>query len=155
MPIFSAVGTIFSAFSGAGAASDAGAAQAAAYNYNAAVARNNAIAAQQAAEANAKQQQRLNDARLGKLTAGILHQGVLLEGTPLLMIQDEAAQNELEKQKILYRGQIQANQYNNQATLDSYNAQVAQSAGESRSNSIMTNGIFSGLGSVGSALFRN
>ncbi len=155
LPIFSAVGSIFNAFSGGQAASNAGEAQANAMNYNAAVANNNAIAAQQAAAANAAQQQRINASKQAKLEAGILHSGVLMEGTPLMLVEEEASQNELETQKILHEGDTRANNYRNQSNLDSYNASVARDAGDARSSGIITGGLFSGIGQIGSSLLKN
>ncbi len=153
--IASAVGGLMSSSASAGAASSAGESQAAAMNYNAAIARNNAIAAQQAAAANAKQQDRINLAREGKLEAGILHNGVLMEGTPLMLMEDQAAQGELDKQKIIYNGQVQANNYNNQAQLDEFNATQARSAGSNKSSGIMQSGMFDLAGTVGKSLFKN
>lgn len=148
-------GSVFSAFSGAGSAAAAGQAQQNAANYNAAVANNNAIAAQQAAAANAQQQARINSARQAKLESGLLASGVTMEGTPLLLVTEEAAQNELERQKILHQGQVQAANYQNQATLDQYNGSVAAAAGQNKSSSMITSGIFGGIGDVGKSLFRN
>jgi hypothetical protein len=155
IPIISGIGQVFTAFSSGGAASNAGDSQAAANNYNAAVARNNAIAAEQAAAANASQQERINMARQGKLQAGLLKSGVLMEGTPLMLVEDEAAQGELEKQKILHQGKTQAANYRSQATMDDYQGQVARSAGSSKSSGIINSGIFSGISTIGSSLLKN
>lgn len=153
--IISGIGQVFSAFSGAGSASNAGYAQQQAAQYNAAVARNNAIAAQRAAEANAKQQETINRAHTSQLQANLIKSGVLMEGTPLMLISQDAAQGELSKEKILHQGQVQAMNYMNEANMQSYQGDVAAQAGENRASGLMTSGIFSGFSTVGSSLLRN
>jgi hypothetical protein len=144
LPIFQAVGTIFGAVMQSNAASNAGQAQADAANYNAAVARNNAIAAQQAAAADARQQELLNNQRLGTMEAQIAKSGVVFEGTPLMLLQDETAQGSLQKQKILHRGQVEANQFQSQATMDEFSGRQAKAAGSSRAGSTLLTGVISG-----------
>ncbi len=146
---------LFTSSQQASAASQAGQAQANASYYNAAVQRNNAIAAQQAAAFNAKQQRKINLAREAKLEAGLLHSGVLLEGTPLLLLEDAAKEGGLEEAKIIHTGEVQASGAQAQAGLDTFSARSAQAAGETRASGLLTSGIFGAVGTAGSALLRN
>lgn len=143
---FGAMTSIYGGIQQAGAASAAGDAQAAAYNYNAQIAENNAIAAKQAALADSKQQHRVNAARHGKMVTQIIKQGVELNtGTPLLILSEDAAQGELEKQKILHKGELQAQNYRNEATLQRFYAEQAQAAAENQSSAAMSSGILGGM----------
>lgn len=155
MPIFSALGSVFSAVSQSSAASNAAQAQANAANYNAAIARNNAISAEQAAAANARQQARINSAKMGKLQVGLTGSGFTMEGTPLMLIESNAGQLELDKQKILWEGATQAQNYRNQATLEEYKGQVALQAGENQASGAMISGIMGGATTLGKSLLTN
>lgn len=143
---FGAVTSMAGGMQQANAASAEGEAQAAAYNYNAQIAENNAIAARQAALADSKQQHRVNAARHGKMVTQIIKQGVALgTGTPLLILSEDAAQGELEKQKILQKGELQAQNYRNEATLQRFYGEQAQAAAENKANAAMTGGILGGM----------
>lgn len=143
--VIGGVGSIVSGMSAASAAQAQADAQARAYEYNAAVSRNNAIAARQAALAEAQQQDRLNSARLGKLTTQIIKQGVALEGTPLLILDEEFEQGELESKKKIYTGEIQATNYQNDSNLQRFYASQARAAGESQASQSMLGGVIGGL----------
>ncbi len=146
LPMFQAVGTIFSAFSQSSASSNAGAQQQQAAEYNAAVARNNAIAARQAAEADALTQDTLNNQKMGTMEAQLAKSGVAFEGTPLMLLANEAGQGSLEKAKIKQRGEVQARNYEAQAAQDQYAGQQAAAAGNSKSGSTLLTGVLSGVG---------
>lgn len=155
IPIFSAVGSLVSSFASAGASSQAGAQQAAAAQYNAQVARNNAIAAQQAAEQNAKQQEKINAQRLAQLHTNLLHSGVTLEGTPLMLLDETAVQGALEAAKERYKGKIQAANYMSEAGMQDMAGQQALATASTRSNAAITSGLFTAGGTLGSSLFKN
>jgi hypothetical protein len=99
--------------------------------YNAAVARNNAIAARQQAAANAEAQGREARRRIGSARAGYGASGVALEGSPLDIIEQSALEAELDRQNILYAGDLKASGFESTATLE-----------ESRGKSAMTGSIF-------------
>ena len=76
-----------------------------------------------------------------------------LEGTPLLVLNEEVTQGALESDKILHRGKVQAAQYTNQATMDRYQGDVALSASQSQSQGTLLGGIFSGVSGLGRSLY--
>lgn len=142
------LGSIIGGISGAASARSSAASQAAAYEYNAAVARNNAIAARNAASATADQTERQNKSRLGKLQTEIIKQGVAMEGTPLLIIDEEVAQGQLERKKDIYKGEVQAVNYTNQSNLNMMYADSARTAGENQASASLLGGIFGGIGRI-------
>lgn len=99
--------------------------------YNAAVARNNAIAARQQAAANAQAQDREARRRIGAARAGYGASGVALEGSPLDIIEQSAMEAELDRQNILYAGDLKAQGFENTAELE-----------RSRGKNAMTGAIF-------------
>lgn len=143
---FGAVTSVFGGMQQASAAEASGEAQAQAYMYNAQVAENNALLAKKVAAADAAQQHRLNAARHGKLVTQIIKQGVELNsGTPLLILSEDVAQGELEKQKILYKGEAQAYNYRNEATLQRYYAEQSTAAASNSANAARTGGLLGGM----------
>lgn len=144
--LISGVGSVVSGVMGAAAAQDAADAQAAAYEYNAAVARNNAIAARDAANAEAEQVERQNKLRLGKLQTDIIKQGVALEGTPLLILDEEYEQGQLERSKEVYKGEVKARNYENDANLNMLYADSARQAGANKAGASLLGGVFGGIG---------
>lgn len=76
--------------------------------YNAAVARNQAIAHRQAAEAQAKRSDREQRLRAGSQRARFAASGVTLEGTPLDLMTDTEIEAQLERNMIIYNGEIGA-----------------------------------------------
>lgn len=143
---FGAVTSIAGGMMQANSARSAGDAQAAAYNYNAQIAENNAVIAKQTALADAKQQHRVNAARHGKMVTQIIKQGVELNtGTPLLILDEDAAQGKLEERKIIHKGDLQAYNYQNEATLQRFYADQAQAAAENQASGAMTSGILGGM----------
>lgn len=143
--VFSVAAPIAGGFAQASAARAEAQAQAQAYEYNAQVAENSALSARQAAAADAQQQRRVNAARHGKLIAQIAGQGVRIdEGTPLLIMDEDIAQGELERRKILHKGELEAYNHRNQAALQRYYAAQAHAAGENRARGAITSGLLSG-----------
>lgn len=143
---FGAMSSVMGGMQQASAAQASADAQSQAYMYNAQIAENNAVLAKKVALADAQQQHRVNAARHGKMVTQIIKQGVALDsGTPLLILAEDAAQGELEKQKILYKGEMQAYNYRNEATLQRYYADAAEAAGNNSANAAMTGGILGGM----------
>jgi len=124
VPFITAASAIFSAV---GALQQGRAAsQAAAYNSQ--INQQNAVIAQQQAEQQAGQQARENYLRLGAIRAAQGTSGGTGDaGSVLDVLADAGAQGELERQNILYQGQLAARGYQNTAALDAY-------AGERRRN---------------------
>lgn len=87
-------------------------------DYNAAVANNNAIAARQQAAANAEAQARESRRRIGSARAGYGASGVGLEGSPLDIIEQSAMEAEIDRQNILYAGDLKAQGFENTAALE-------------------------------------
>jgi hypothetical protein len=154
-PILSAVGTVVGAFSQAGAQSAAGQAQANAAYYNAAVAQNNANAAMQAAYAEKQTQDRKDRMAVENVRSKYLSSGIELEGTPLLVLSEEVSQRALESEKIIYRGKVQATQYQNEAGMYQYQGDTALAMSSAKSDSTILGGIFSGVSGVGRAIYSN
>ena len=153
VPIFSAIATIAGSVMQAGQQSASAQAQSNAAYYNAAVAQNNANAAMQAAYADKQQQDRQNRAHLEVVRSKYLNSGIELEGTPLLVLSQEASQGGLESEKILQKGRIQQANYTNQAALDRYQGDTALSMGQSQSSGTLLGGIFSGVSGLGRSLY--
>lgn len=147
--LMSGLGSIATGFAQSRAQENAGDARAQAYEYNAAVARSNAAAAMQAAEADAKQQARENARRLGTLRTGLVAQGVEMTGTPLLILDEEVQQGELETQKKLYKGKIQQTNYLNEANMADYAASQSRSAASNSAGSSLLSGFSKGFSSFG------
>lgn len=85
----------------------------------------------------------------------MLSSGFTMEGTPLMLVEQNAGQLELDRQKILWEGKVKAQNYQNQATLEDYNAQVALDAGEARASSAMTTGLIGAGTTIGKSLLTN
>lgn len=154
-PIISAVGTIFGAIMQSGAQSSAAAAQANASYYNAAVAQNNANAAMQAAYAEKQTQDRKNRMAIENVRSKYLASGIELEGTPLLVLNEEVTQRALDSEKILYKGKVQQAQYLNEANMSAYYGNTALSGGSTKATGTLLGGIFSGISGVGRAIYAD
>lgn len=141
------VSSIVGGSASANAAQAQAQAQAQAYQYNAQVADNNAIAARDAAQADVKQQNRVNSLKHGKLITQAIAQGVELSGTPLMIMDEDTAQGALESKKIGYKGEIQARNFQNQATMQRYYADSAIAAGDNQANAARSSGLLGAFGS--------
>lgn len=117
--------TVGTAFTTAGALYQGQQARAAG-DYNAAVARNNAIASRQQAEANAAAQQRKARMQMGAMAAAYGASGVTLEGSPMDVLEQSAAMAELDRQNILYSGELKAGGYEATAGLELMRGRAAQ-----------------------------
>lgn len=131
-----AVGTAVSV-AGAMSAADA---QAQAAEYNAMVARNNATAAQQQAQQTAEIQQRQARQQLGAISVGFGASGVTSEGSPLDVLASSASNSELDRQNIIYHGNLQAAGYGDEASLDAARVGSAQTAGLTNAAGLLLSG---------------
>lgn len=122
IPFLQIAGTVVSVI---GALSQ-GQAQSSAYEYNAAVAQQNAGVARDQAALQASQQERENKLRMGAIAAAQGKSGGTSSGSVLDVLGDVAAQGELERQSILYQGEINARGQMNTAALDRMSASNAR-----------------------------
>lgn len=107
--------------------------------YNAQIANQNAMIARNAAEYQAQQQQRAARIKIGQAEANYGASGITTEGSPLDVLESSARNAELDRQAIIYQGQVRAAGYTDQATLD-----------QMRSSSDLEGGIFKGFGAAAS-----
>lgn len=132
LPFFQIAGTVMSVFG----ALQQGSAASNAASYNARVAQQNAKIARDQASMQAQQADRENYLRLGSLRANAgASGGDVGQGSVLDVIGDVAAQGELEKQNILYRGELAARGYGNTAALDTYSSETSRTGGYLRAGS--------------------
>lgn len=122
LPVLSVIGTVVSVI---GAIQQGKAAKKAA-DYNATINLQNAQIARDNAQQQALQQDRQARLRIGAINAGQGKSGGTSEGSVLDVIGDVAGQNELERQNILYGGELTARGYTNTATLDTAQGKQAQ-----------------------------
>ena len=95
--------------------------------YNAKVAQRQADAEERAAAFESKQHKRKAEALLAKQRALVGASGVEMEGSPLLVAEDTAAQLAMEAQNIRLTGQRRAQAYRSQSILDVSKASAAKS----------------------------
>ncbi len=131
--IFSAIGTAVSVI---GMLQQGQQAKSAA-EYNASVARQNATITQQQAAANAAAQQRKARMQLGTMRAGYGAAGIGLEGSPMDILEQSASMAELDRQNILYGGQLRAQGYSNTATLEDAAGENAETGSYLRAGSAL------------------
>lgn len=106
-----------------------GQAQKSSADYNAKVAEQNALIARQQAGLRARQQDRLNRLRLGSIRAAAGASGGMTgEGSVIDIIADQALQNELQKQEILYEGELKARGFDASAGLSRLEGSAASTA---------------------------
>lgn len=99
-------------------------------HFNADVSDRNAIITNQNAAQSATAQAQQAAMRIGAARAGYAKGGVRLdEGSPLTVLEDSARAAELDRQTILYNGRVQAQGYTDQAKLDRYTGNAAQTSG--------------------------
>jgi hypothetical protein len=97
--------------------------------FNAQVANQNAQAARAQSLMQQQQQQREQYKRLGAIRAAQGASGGTMEGSALDVLGETAAQGELERQNIAYRGEMAARGYGNTASLDLFGGKQAAQAG--------------------------
>lgn len=109
--------------------------------YNAQVAAQNADIARSEAQMQAQQSARENYLRLGAIRAAQGHAGGTgSSGSVLDVLADTAAQGELEKQNILYSGELKARGYQNTASLDEFSARSASTGSYLRAGTELLSG---------------
>ena len=118
-----------------------GQAQKSAAEYNAKLAQQNAIVARQQADLRARQQDRLNRMRLGTIraTQGAAG-GAQDEGSVLDIVADNAMQGELQRQEIVYEGELKARGFSATAALDIMQGKAAAKAGAIGAGSALLGG---------------
>lgn len=134
---------IATAFQVIGAISGASAEKRAA-NYNAAAAERNAVVSRQNAAADAELQSREARRRIGAARAGYGASGVAIEGSPLDVLETSAAEAEMDKLNILYKGELQAMGYEDTAALSRSRAKDAGTAGLFKAGSAVLSGAQAG-----------
>tara|TARA_Y100001963_G_scaffold85779_1_gene118639 strand:+ start:8563 stop:9087 length:525 start_codon:yes stop_codon:yes gene_type:complete len=97
--------------------------------FNAAVQRNQAIAARQKAEFDAQRQRSATQDLLARQRAGFAASGVVLEGTPLEVLESTAEAGELDAQVIIHGGELQASGFESQSQLSRFESEAAGRAG--------------------------
>jgi hypothetical protein len=124
LPFIQIAGAVISAIG----AIQQGQAAKASSDFNATVSQQNAQIARQNAADQAAQADRESYLRLGAIRAAAgASGGASGEGSVLDVLADSASQSELEKQNIIYRGELQARGYTNTAMLDTYSGNQAKS----------------------------
>jgi hypothetical protein len=109
--------------------------------YNAAINERNAGIARDQAAADAEAQGRHARMVIGRARAGYGASGVTQEGSPIDVLAMSAANAELDRQNILYRGELRAMGYQDTAALDRSRASAATQRGlEGAASSILTGG---------------
>lgn len=141
---------VASAVVGAASAVQQGRAAKAAGEYNAAINEQNATISRDEARRLALQHDREMYLRLGAIKAAQGKSGGAAgEGSVLDVLGDVAAQGELERQHILYRGELKARGYQNTAALDEFSGRQALNASYLRAGSELLEGgsrAYSGYG---------
>lgn len=121
---------VASAVVGAVGAIQQGKAAKAAADYNATISAQNAAISRSDAAAQAQQADREAYMRLGSIRAAQGKSGgVANEGSVLDVLGDVAAQNELERQDIIYRGEQRARGFTNTSQLDTFSGKSAETSG--------------------------
>jgi hypothetical protein len=122
----------------------------AAADYNARINEQNAGIARQEAADLARQQERENYLRLGAIHAAQGKSGGAAgEGSVLDVLGDTAAQGELERQNILYRGELKARGYTNTAALDRFEGSQAVSSSYMKAGTELLSGAASAYDTFG------
>lgn len=117
--------------------------------YNAAIAMQNTKMARDQAAARAKQTDRMNRLRLGSIRASQgASGGAQDEGSVLDVLGDAAVQGELERQNVLYQGEVEARGHENQAQLARMGAKSAGKAGIMSAGSALLGGASSAYGGM-------
>lgn len=111
--------------------------QKAASKYNEKVAENQAIASRQQAASNAEMQRRSAAKKVGSMQAAYAASGVSVEGSALDVLEESARNAELDRQNILYGGELRAMGSESTAALE-----------KSRASNAMTSGYLSAAGSL-------
>lgn len=137
LPWAAAAGTAMSVY---GSYKQGKAAQAAA-KFNAQIAEQNAQIAREQARQQVQQHDREQYLRLGKIRAAQGKAGgVADEGSVLDLLGDTAAQGEIARQDIVYRGELSARGYTNTAAVERFEGKAARSQSYLRAGSELLTG---------------
>lgn len=110
-------------------------------DYNATVSTQNAAIARQSAADKARQADRETYLRLGSIRANQgASGGAAGEGSVLDVLGDVAAQSELERQHIIYSGELQARGFTNDATLETFSGETKQTSSYWKAGSELLSG---------------
>lgn len=148
MAAVAAVGTVVSAVG----AIQQGQAQASADKYNASVADQNSVAVQQQAQSAALIQQEQAKKSIGAATAGYGASGVTMDGSPMDVLANSASVAERDRQTIMYKGQLQAAGYQDQADLDRASATNSLNQSYMKATGILVSGGAKAYGMSGSGV---
>ena len=129
LEIIAAVASVGSAVVGAMGAMQSAKAQSAAANYQAQVADRNAKVARQQAAVEQEDQRRENMRQLGAIRAAYGGSGLEMAGSPLDVLEDTSMEQELDVQRIGYRGELRAIGEQDKANLARAEAENAKKAG--------------------------
>jgi hypothetical protein len=158
LPIAAIGLTILGTLSSAAGAKQAASQSAAAANYNAAIAAQNAQIVRQQAQADAILAQREARQRIGTIRA---QYGASGAGTPIDILTQSAEAAELDRQTIIYQGEVAATGYENQAAYQRFVARNAKKQGSAQSSNILLAGLgkaitmvpIGGFGGAGSSIY--
>jgi hypothetical protein len=117
----------------------------AAANYNVAIANRNAGIARQQAAADAESQQRDARHKLGAMRAAYGASGITAEGSPIDVLESSAAMAELDKQNILYKGELRAMGYADEAALEKTRGNNAMNSAYMKAGSSLLTGFTKGF----------
>lgn len=110
--------------------------------FNQRVFEQNAVAARQRAAAEAEDSRRRTARLLGRQRAGIGARGLAVEGSPLELLSDTAAEGELEARRIIDAGELEARGFTQRAAL-----------ARAEASSARREGIFGAFGAASNLLF--
>lgn len=146
LPIVMIGMSLLGSFAQAQGAKSSANAQAQAYEYNARIAENNATIARQQAAADANMIARDITRRQGTMAAGYAAAGLSPEGSPIDVLAFSASEGELDRVTTLYKGEVRAVGYQNEANLARFGASSARAQGSARSSEILIGGFGKAIG---------
>ena len=123
-----------------GSAIQAGRSQKKMADYNAAVSERDALAAEQKAEYDIAAHRRRTRKMLGKQRALYGKAGVTFEGSPLLVMEETAAEAELDALAIRYSGDIAASRHRSVADIERIRGKQARKAGYIKAGTTLLTG---------------
>lgn len=141
LPIAAIGLTILGTLSSAAGAKQSANAEAQAAQVNAQIARNNATVSRQQAQADSILQQRESRRKIGAIAASYGASGVELEGSPVEILALSASDAELDRQTIIYKGEVRAVGYENDAAIQDKAASSAKSRGRQAASNILLGGL--------------
>lgn len=119
---------------------------------NAQIAERNATITRQQANADALAQQKEARKKLGAIRAGYGASGLTMEGSPLDILEESASNAELDRRTILYKGELRALGYEDEAALERMRGKQSETSGYLRAGTALLKG---GAAVAGSGLFES